>query len=165
MLIDRHSRAVFALSRRLLRDSSLAEDVTQEAFLKFWEFAPRWKAQGAPVGAWLSRVAANGCIDRIRKRAREAPEEAAIEPPDEAPDAFDRLSDRDRRAAIESALARLPERQRLAIVLCHYQEISNIEAAAIMKISIEALESLLARARRSLRESLSDRREELMEGA
>jgi RNA polymerase sigma-70 factor (ECF subfamily) len=57
---------------------------------------------------------------------------------------------------VGQALSRLPDRQREAVVLCHYQEMSNIEAAALMEISVEALESLLSRGRRALRQSLSD---------
>jgi RNA polymerase sigma-70 factor (ECF subfamily) len=64
---------------------------------------------------------------------------------------------------VESAkLARLPERQRDAIVLCHYQELGNIEAAEIMGVSVEALESLLSRGRRRLRELLAGEATDLM---
>ena len=59
---------------------------------------------------------------------------------------------------VEAALAALPPRQREAIVLCHHQGLGNIEAAALMEISIEALESLLARGRRALKASLADLR-------
>ena len=55
-----------------------------------------------------------------------------------------------------AALASLPDRQREAIVLQYYQELSNIDAAALMNISVEALESLLSRARRNLRSYLDD---------
>ncbi len=57
---------------------------------------------------------------------------------------------------VDAALARLPDRQREAIVLCHYQELTNIEAAALMTVSVDALESLLARGRRALRQALAD---------
>ena len=53
----------------------------------------------------------------------------------------------------------------MVVTLCHYQEMSNIEAAATMAISVEAVESLLSRARRSLKEQLMGMREELLEGA
>ncbi|WP_303713213.1 sigma factor-like helix-turn-helix DNA-binding protein, partial [Brevundimonas naejangsanensis] len=59
-------------------------------------------------------------------------------------------------AQVQAALSRLPPRQREAIVLCHYQELGNIEAAALMEISVEALESLLSRGRRALRAALAD---------
>ncbi len=79
--------------------------------------------------------------------------------------AVDRLVVDDRARAVRAALATLPERQRIAMTLRHYQEMSNIEAAAAMSISVEAVESLLSRAKQSLKDALSARREELMEGA
>lgn len=63
---------------------------------------------------------------------------------------------RERSARVHAALAQLPERQRAAIALCYFEEVSNIEAADAMEVSVEALESLLSRARRTLRERLSD---------
>jgi RNA polymerase sigma-70 factor (ECF subfamily) len=65
---------------------------------------------------------------------------------------------------VEAAIARLPERQREAIVLCHYQELGNIEAAALMEISVEALESLLSRGRRALRLLLNPLNDRRLEG-
>ena len=57
---------------------------------------------------------------------------------------------------VAAAMAVLPPRQREALVLCHYQEMGNIEAAAALGISVEALESLLSRGRRALRAALAD---------
>jgi RNA polymerase sigma-70 factor (ECF subfamily) len=57
---------------------------------------------------------------------------------------------------VAAAMRALPDRQREAVSLCHYQELSNIEAAALMGVSVDALESLLARGRRALRAALSD---------
>jgi RNA polymerase sigma-70 factor (ECF subfamily) len=65
-------------------------------------------------------------------------------------------------AAVNGALARLPERQRTAITLVHHNEVTNIAAAEIMGISVDALESLLARGRRRMRELLEDRKGDLM---
>jgi len=65
---------------------------------------------------------------------------------------------------VEAAIAALPERQREAIVLCHYQELGNIEAAALMEISVEALESLLSRGRRALRLLLNPLNNRRLEG-
>jgi RNA polymerase sigma-70 factor (ECF subfamily) len=59
-------------------------------------------------------------------------------------------------ARVDAALTRLPDRQREAIVLCHYQELTNIEAAVLMEVSVDALESLLSRGRRALRQALAD---------
>lgn len=139
-----------------------AEDAAQETFLRLWRHAPRWKPRGAKFETWLYRVAMNICLDHLRKTKREAPEEAAPEsadPTDRPDDVF--FAD-EKRFAVDAAVARLPARQRMAITLCHFQELSNIEAAKIMGTSVEALESLLARGRRALRDDLRPLRENLM---
>ncbi len=162
-LVVRHSDRIYAVCRRMLRDRTAAEDAAQETFLKLWKHAGRWRPQGAEVGTWLVRIAINACYDRLRREGREVGEDAAPERADPAPRADDLLAAEDRRSAVETALARLPDRQRAAIILCHYQELSNIEAAAALEISVDALESLLARGRRALKESLISRRDELLE--
>ena len=154
-LVARKLRRVLALAERMLGDPVEAEDVAQETFFKVWRNAPRWRPGRARFDTWLHRVALNLCYDRLRRR-RERP---VAEPPETAdpgpaPDRGLLAEDAGRR--VRTALQALPERQREAIVLCHYQELSNIDAAALMGVSIEALESLLSRGRRALRAALAD---------
>jgi len=162
-LVARHADRVYATARRMLGDAASAEDAAQETFLRLWTSASRWRPQGAKFETWLFKVATNICLDRLRKRGREVPEESAPELADRAMRADDLLIAEERRSAIEEALTRLPERQRAAITLCHYQELSNIDAAAILGVSVEALESLLARGRRTLRDALHADRADLLE--
>ena len=154
-LLDRRLPRVLALARRMLNDAGEAEDVAQETFLRAWKQARSWRPGGAKFDTWLHRVALNLCYDRLRKRRdvsmAEPPEQVDTGP---APDAGLLGADLSRR--VEAALAALPERQREAIVLCHHQGLGNIEAAALMSVSVEALESLLGRGRRALRASLTD---------
>ncbi len=156
----RHAPRVFALARRMLGDATEAEDVTQETMLRLWRMAPDWEEGRAALGTWLYRVASNLCVDRLRRR-REVGSDAVPEIADDAPGATRRLEARDRAAALETALAALPERQRLAIVLRHFEERGNPEIAVILGVSVEAVESLLARARRDLAARLAPRRTEL----
>lgn len=157
-LVLRHSARIFSASWRMLADRAEAEDATQEAFLKLWSRAPAWRAGKASVKTWLYRVAMNACIDRLRRRRREAPLAQDYDAADAAPAADISLMEAERARAVATALAALPERQRCAIALCHYEELTNIEAAAAMGISVDALESLLARGRRALRAALADLR-------
>ena len=156
-MVARKLPRMLALAQRMLADPAEAEDVAQEALLRAWRQAPRWVSGRAKFDTWLHRVALNLCYDRLRRR-REIPTDAVPDRRDEgaAPDRG--LLAADVGAAVNDALARLPDRQREAIVLCHYQELSNIEAAGLMEISIEALESLLSRGRRALRQALADHR-------
>lgn len=139
----------------MLGDPVEAEDVAQEALLRAWRQAPRWTPGKARFDTWLHRVALNLCYDRLRKR-REVPAEIPLDRPDPGPAPDRGLLAAELGARVDRALQALPERQREAIVLCHYQELTNIEAAGLMKVSVEAMESLLSRGRRTLRRTLSD---------
>lgn len=165
VLIARHSPLVLSLCGHLLKDRFAAEDAAQETFLRLWERSAGWRNTGAKLETWLYRVATNACLDRHRSARREAPEEAAGEQIDGAPSAVEQLSNVDKRRAVEEALAALPEKQRIAMTLRHYRDQTNIEIAEAMETSVDAVESLLARARLALTEALAGRREELMESA
>ena len=154
-MVARKLPRLLSLAGRMLGDSAEAEDVAQEAFLRIWKQASRWRPGEARFDTWLHRVALNLCYDRLRRRR----ELAFADPPDRADDgpAPDRgLQAADTGRRVGAALQSLPDRQREAIVLCHYQELGNIEAAAVMGVSVEALESLLGRGRRALRVALAD---------
>jgi RNA polymerase sigma-70 factor (ECF subfamily) len=149
-MVARKLPRLLALASRILGDRIEAEDVAQEAFLRIWRQAPNWQPGQARFETWLHRVVLNLCYDRLRQR-REESVAAPPDRPDPGPAPDHALGERAEQKQIESALAALPERQRAAIVLQYYQELSNIEAADVMGVSVEALESLLARARRNLR--------------
>ena len=158
-LMTRHAPRMLALARRMLSDPAEADDAVQDAFIQLWTHAARWEPGRAKFGTWLYRVTLNKCYDRLRRRPTARLEEAA-EIVDPAPGPDVALQNAAVSAQIEAALAALPERQRAAIQLCHYQGCGNIEAAEILAISVEALESLLARGRRALRARLEHLRDE-----
>ena len=161
-LSDRHLQPVLACAWRILGDRSEAEDVAQETFVRLLRKAPEWQPDGPALRSWLLRVATNLCIDRRRVRGRIAP----------MPDDIDAFEDRDRapldddlaiRHAVQRAVGDLPDRQRAALVLVHFQGLSGREAANALGVSAEAVESLLARARRRLRKVLSPHIKNLLE--
>jgi len=155
MLIDRYLAQIVAYGARILGDREAAQDVAQETFTRLWTHAARWEPRGAKVGTWLHRIAHNLCIDRLRKR-REVLMDELPERADPANSAEKEMHNQDVSAVVAAAMAQLPDRQRAAITLCHHQELGNIEAAEVMEVTVEALESLLTRGRRKLREILQE---------
>jgi RNA polymerase sigma-70 factor (ECF subfamily) len=159
-LVERHFARAAGLAARIARNRSDAEEIVQEAFLRAWVKAPAWRtlderADGARFATWLYRVVVNLSIDRARRPATTAIDEAA-EVADPAPSADQTVARAETSRRVSDAIARLPERQRAALALCHYEGMSNIDAAAALDISVGALESLLVRARRALRAELAD---------
>lgn len=159
-LVERHYDLVHRVVWRVTSGHADSADIVQDAFLKLWN-NPGQVRQGGALRGWLIRVATNLAIDRARrKQGSNIDDQPEIEAA--GPDALGQvLGDRSARA-VESALARLPERQRLALSLVYYENMSNIEAAASMEISVEAIESLLARGRRALKGDLKDQWRDLL---
>jgi RNA polymerase sigma-70 factor (ECF subfamily) len=154
-LVDRHLPTVLAIARRMLRDDAEAEDVAQETLLRLWRNAAGLELGEGGVRPWLRRVAANLCIDRVRAQRNTSPTD---ELPEEAEPAsqMTRLVERELGKRVDAALKALPERQRLALTLFHYEGMSQIEVGNAMGISDEAVESLLARARRARKAAQKD---------
>lgn len=155
-------RRAFAQAFRMLGNRAEAEDVAQEALLRLWRGAKDWRLDGAKPSTWMYRVVANLCIDRMRRASSVALDDAGIEEPvDGAPGAVDKLQDRTRQKALYAALARLPDRQRQAVVLRHIEGLSNPDIAGLMDIGVEAVESLTSRGKRALAVALGARKSEL----
>lgn len=149
---------VLAQAVRMLGDRAEAEDVTQEAMIRLWRIAPDWRRGEARVTTWLYRVTANLCTDRLRLRRRSVPLDSVAEPEDGQPAPADRIMKATRMSALTAALSELPARQAQAVALRHLEGLGNAEIAEIMDISVEAVESLTARAKRALAQSLAHRK-------
>lgn len=151
-LVQRHGGWAARFAERMTGSPHVAEEVVQNAFLRLWNSAERWEGRSR-FTTWFYRVLHNLAVDELRRRrsGHEELDEALVDPAATPP----QLLEQERRAArVRAALERLPERQRAALVLRHYEGCSQGEAAQILGISEGALESLLSRGRATLREQL-----------
>lgn len=157
-LVKRHLKSISHYAYRLLGNQKDTEDITQEVFLRLWTNAEKWKAEKSKLTTWLHRITHNLCIDYLRKHGRMQTQDTFDDEADDSLSANKESPDEkhDEIKLLSEAISALPENQRSALSLCHYQGFSNKEAAAIMDISIKALESAIARAKRSLREKLAE---------
>jgi RNA polymerase sigma-70 factor (ECF subfamily) len=160
-LAERHTPMVLGIARRMLRDDAEAEDVAQEALLRLWRNAAGLELGEGGVRPWLRRVTSNLCIDRVRAQRNTSLGDTVPEESEPASQ-ITQLAERDLERRVDAALKALPERQRLALTLFHYQGMSQIEVGEVMSISDEAVESLLARARRALKAALKDEWQNLL---
>lgn len=153
-LVKRHQRRVLEIAYRTTGDRALAEDVAQEAFLRVWRSAERYQPT-AQFGTWLYRIVVNLCLDAFKKR-----KPFASNPPDasEAESAHPSvlLERGDRATAVRTAVAALPERQRVAVVLHRFSGLPQRAIAEATGWTESAVESLLVRAYATLRRSLKN---------
>ncbi len=159
VLLDRHLAGVQAYAFRMTDNRADAEDIAQETFLRVWSRAKTFRPGRVRVSTWLYRIAHNLCVDAFRRR-RDVVEDGLDTLADERFSGLSGSIAEERRAAVRAAVAELPERQRAALVLCQLQGWSNKDAAVVLEVSVDALESLVARARRTLRRRLETFREE-----
>jgi RNA polymerase sigma factor (sigma-70 family) len=154
IVVDGHARTLHRIAYRMIGDATEAEDLAQEALTRLWQHAGRWQAGGAGIGAWLTRVTMNLCLDRLRRR-RFASDEAVPQRADEAPLAPELIAAEQERQRVVAAIAALPDNQRAAIVLTYYEDQPNAVAAESLDMNIKAFESLLLRARGALKRALT----------
>lgn len=151
-LARRHLPSVVALARRVLGNAADAEDVAQEAMLRVWTNAPRWRPL-ALFRTWLTRITINLCLDR-KRRAPWVGLEAAGDIADTKPDAAESVERSERDRLVDAAIGELPARQRAAIALTYGEGMSNAQVAEVLGTSVSAVETLLVRGKRNLRRAL-----------
>jgi RNA polymerase sigma-70 factor (ECF subfamily) len=151
-LASRHLPPMLGLARRILGNAADAEDVVQEAMLRVWTYAPRWRPL-ALFRTWLTRVVVNLCIDR-KRRTPWVELEAAGEIIDPAPHAGAKAERDERDRMVAAGIAQLPARQRAAIMLTYGDGMSNSQVAEILDTSVSAVETLLVRGKQNLRRTL-----------
>jgi RNA polymerase sigma-70 factor (ECF subfamily) len=154
ILVERHARRFYRVAFRFLTDRDEAEDVVQECFIKLWEQPDMWNSgKHARFTTWFYRVVVNKSLDYQKKKPT-----LGLEDDDSIEDEFIKQDEAliltEEQHAVEKEIQALPERQRTALTLCFYEELSNKEAADVMGVNLKALQSLLMRAKTTLKERL-----------
>lgn len=152
-IAERHLNWALRFVERMVGERAHAEDLVQQAFMRVWQAAERWQPD-ARFRTWFYRVLHNLCLDHFRASGRMETEALDENLTDGTPNAEAHWLRAEQQADIREALQTLAPRQRAAVVLRYYEELSQAEAAALLGISESALESLLTRARSRLRQRL-----------
>ena len=168
---DAFGRLMEPLEQRIWRicwhytgDREAASDCGQEAMLRVWRGLSTWRGDNA-FESWVYRIAANCCLDWLRKKKRDRSEsmdalqDQGFDPADQAPGTEARVLAADERQRLREAIAALPEDQREALVLTQLEGVSYAEAAEITGVSEGTVKSRINRAREKLRELLAEERE------
>lgn len=150
LLVERYSRKYYQVAYRVVLSRSDAEDVVQNAFLKLWQKAALWDEREASFRTWFHRIVTNQAIDWVRQRRTVTMGDDFPDVADDRPQADAQVARSQTSKVMWSMIAELPESQRVALNLCHFEGFSNKEAAEILGLNVKALESLLVRARKGL---------------
>jgi RNA polymerase sigma-70 factor (ECF subfamily) len=153
-LVRRHTNRFYRIAYRFVQSKETAEDIVQDAFLKLWEDPAKWRgARGNKFTTWFYRVVMNLCLDwQKKKRPVELDENLPLA--DERPTADETMMQAEAQKILEAEIAALPERQRTALNLCFDEGLSNQEAADVMGLNLKALQSLIMRAKTTLKERM-----------
>jgi RNA polymerase sigma-70 factor (ECF subfamily) len=147
-LFRRHRDRMWAVALRTTGNREVASDCLQEAFIAAFRRADSYRGDAA-VTTWLHRIVVNACLDRLRRDRPTTPL-----PEHDLPDRHDAEGQVDTRLDVREALARLPEGQRLALVLVDMHGLSVAEAALVLEVAEGTVKSRCARGRAALAELL-----------
>lgn len=161
-LVERHQHAVVGTVAKMLGNPSEAEDISQQVFLRVWRHAKRYRPD-AKFTTYLFTITRNLVFNESRRKKRrkeissdereETSHAGTPDDPSRQPDA--ELLQAELRAAVDQAIAALPEQQRMAVVLRRYERMPYEDIASVLDLSVSAVKSLLLRARTTLRDALS----------
>jgi RNA polymerase sigma-70 factor (ECF subfamily) len=153
LLVERHIDRAFGIALRIVASRADAEDVVQDTMLKVWTQRGKWQHGRAKFSTWLYRVITNRCID-LHRLPRTDNVDAVPEPMDAQPDVVSAMHRNEVTQMLENAMQRLPEQQRVAVILSYHENMSNGEIAEVMDTTVAAVESLLKRGRQQLKDLL-----------
>ncbi len=160
-LFEQYQHLVYNICYRMTGNQEEAEDITQDVFIKIFHAIGKFRGE-AKFSSWIYRIAVNTCLKRERRKKLESwisleflfqeKEQFQPESPEESPDQQIEIAEKEQ--IVQKAIQSIPERQKTALILFRYENLSYEEIAAIMKISLSAVEALLHRAKDNLSQKL-----------
>jgi len=162
MLLKRHNGRFYRVAYRYVGNRTEAEDIVQEAFLRIWSKPFLWQVgRNTAFTTWFYRIVVNLCFDHKKKKRPSLLEDDSYVEDDRDSQEAVMIADQKQRWLAEQ-IAALPDRQRMALNLCFYEELSNKDAANAMGIRLGALESLLIRAKSTIKYALKKHYEDML---
>jgi RNA polymerase sigma-70 factor, ECF subfamily len=153
-LVERHTERFYRLAYRYVQNKETAEDLVQDAFLRLWENPATWRPdRNSKFTTWFYRIVVNLCLD-WQKKKRPILLDEDVPLADERESADEAMIRSQEQRLLEKEIAALPERQRTALNLCFDEGLSNQEAAEAMGVNLKALQSLIMRAKTTLKERM-----------
>ncbi len=161
-LVELHQNAVIGTIAKMLGNASESEDIAQQVFVRLWKSAPRYEVK-AKFTTFLYTITRNLVFNETKRKQRK--KEHSLEEQEE--NSFTQIEDKqshspgdevlqaELQSQVDKAIAELPEKQRLAVVLRRYENMPYEQIADVLELSVSAVKSQLFRARNTLRESLS----------
>lgn len=156
-IVNKYQQAVFNTIFRYTGSRDDVQDLAQEIFIKVWRNAAKFKGK-SKFSTWLYRIVVNHCINYRRRRRQGHISLDELAEKGRTPESLqvrDDWEERNRAKNVRKAVDELPDRQRMALVLSHFEGRSYKEIAEIMKISVSSVESLIFRARSNLKQKLA----------
>jgi RNA polymerase sigma-70 factor (ECF subfamily) len=155
-LAVRHGHYMYAVAYRMLGEATQAEDAVQDVLIKIWTTAPNWRPTNAKWTTWMHTVVVRHCLDMLRKRRPTVAIED-VDLPDTTQDSpLVQAMDKQKRMQVLGALQSLPDQQRAAVILTYWHGLSNAEVAEVLGSTVKAVESMLVRGRKRLRDEIGD---------
>ena len=153
-LVERHSQRFYRLAYRYVQNRETAEDIVQDAFLRLWENPASWRPdRSSKFTTWFYRIVVNLCLD-WQKKKRPVPLNEAMPLVDDRESADEMMIRIQEQKLLEKEIAALPDRQRTALNLCFDEGLTNQQAAEVMGVNLKALQSLIMRAKTTLKQRL-----------
>ena len=157
LIVERHRRPVYLLCYRFVGNHEDASDLSQDVFLRAFRGLGRFKGNSS-LGTWLHRIAVNACLNRVSvKTPIKEPIEDDRHIDHRTESASDRVLRDERAKQVRAAIARLPKKQRAALVLRMYQEMSHQEIADVLGSSVGAVKANFFHALGNLKKRLGDK--------